>query len=864
MESEKIKNKSLITSEESKGSEHMQSLEAHIKRLEKKLDEMKKVEDDLQKSEKRLIRAELASKSGNWELHLDTGQMVGSAGAQKIYGLHSSSLEYSIVKDFPLPEYRQMMDDAINDLIRHNKPYNIEFKIRKADTGEVIDIHSISEFDRENRILFGIIQDITDRKKAEEAVKRNNRDLALLLDITLDLLETVERKEVFLKIVDGATKLISLDSGAIYFINGNDLYLEATVPPLPEEFPEEFRKAFLYNHPHINKAVSTNSSVVINDIKSEKLTGEEKAIVEARDLGSVLYVPISAHKQVTGTLILGTSGRQHSFSEREIDLARTFSNIASLALENSLLFEKLNAKVTELKEVIKEKNIASESLKKSEERYRNIFNNVQDVFYQTDINGTIREISPSVERFSGFRSDELINSPVVELYYDLKDREVLLKEIYEHGEVHDYELRLKTKNGDKRIVSVNARLVKDPNGMPDHIDGAIRDITERMELFEKLIVAKEKAEESDQLKTAFLHNISHEIRTPLNAIIGFSGFLDQPDLTPEARKEYIDIIFQSNNQLLSIINDILSVSHIETGQITVNKSATDLPRIMEELYRRYKPEAERKNLEFRMYSGLSGSDGVIVSDENKLIQIISNLLSNALKFTHKGFIEFGFRKKENNIEIYVEDTGIGISEEEHEKIFDRFYQVDKSIDRIYTGTGLGLTISNAYVKLLGGKFSTNSICGKGSVFSFTIPYSREEIKAEPEKESLLQKGPAIKNTKTLLVAEDEESNYALILAMLASFNYNIIWATDGQEAIDMCKSNPDISLILMDIKMPVKNGFEATSEILQIKPGIPIIAQTAYAHPYDRAKALECGCTDYIAKPFDKKQLLSVIEKYTR
>jgi len=1059
-------------------------------------------------SEARLSRAELASRSGNWELHLDTGMMIGSEGARKLYGLEVDSMEYAKVKQIPLPEYRPMMDKALNDLITNGIPYNIEFKIKQADTGKIIDIHSIAEFDHEKRILFGVIQDITDRKKAEEEIRKNSRDLGMLLDITIDLLETVEKKQVLRKIVEGATRLTGMDSGAIYMIDGHSLFLEATVPPLPDNFPDEFRKAGLANHPHVHEAVLTNRPVLLYDTGTAELTKEEKLIVDLRNLGSILYIPLIAQKKAAGVLIIGSMGRKYIFQEREIGLSRTLSNIASLTLENSMLFGKLNENVTELKAVIHEKNIASEALRKSEEKYRNLFENVQDVFYQTDIDGFIRDISPSVSVFTDFSPEELFNKSVKELYYDINDRAQLLREINEKGDIRDYELKLKTKGGKIKIVSINGRLVKDSSGNPNHIDGAMRDITERIKaeeklkeseerfrnlfennlsvmllidpvngrivdvnrsaeeyygwvkkeflklkiqdinllgknakakmdevvsekkksfefrhrradgtirdvqvfsskvfinkrvflhsiifditerklaekqikllnraieqspvsiiitdpegiieyvnpkfteltgysleetigktpgilksgkhspafykelwdtilsgknwfgefqnrkrnsdlywesavispllddqnriahfiavkeditdkknLLENLITAKKKAEDSDRLKTAFLHNISHEIRTPLNAIIGFTGFLNQPNLTAELRKNYINIIYQSNNQLLSIIDDILNISHIEAGQVMMRESVTDLSKVIKNLYVQFRSVADFKELVFRLKNSLADSEMLIRTDEGKLIQVLTNLLNNAFKFTHKGYVELGCLKKGDCIKFYVEDSGIGIPEEEHEKIFDRFYQVDRSLSRRYGGTGLGLSISNAYVGLLGGELNLQSSPGKGSVFSFTIPYKKAVREIEEAEIAIKVKKEERAQKKTILIAEDDESNYTLVVEMLKPYHFNFIRAKNGQEAIDLCKSHKGIDLILMDAKMPGKDGFTASSEILAFRPDMPIIAQTAYAHPADRAKAIKSGCCDYIAKPLDRKKLVSLVEKYIK
>ena len=681
--------------------------------------ESRKIQDELKIGETRLRRAEIASKSGNWELHLKTGKIIGSEGAVRLYGVKGSPMDLKDIQQISLPEYRPALNKALDDLIKLGKPYDVEFKIRKSENGEITDINSIAEYDRENQILFGSIQDITERKRSEKVIMRNNRDLAQLLQITMDLLETVERKEVLKRILEGAIRLIELDTGAIYLLNNDTLWLEVTVPPIPDNFPGEFRKANLNCHPHIKQAISSNTPVIVRNIYDEEITPEEKLIADNKDLHSMIYIPLTVNKQVIGVLILGTVSRAYEFSDREIRLSRTISNIASLTIENSLLFNNLT-------------------------------------------------------------------------------------------------------------------------------------------------VAKEKAEESDRLKTAFLHNISHEIRTPLNAIIGFSGFLDQPDISEAERKEYIDIIFQSNNQLLSIINDILNISHIETGQAKLKITPVDINKVLKNLHRQFLPEAERKKVSIRIGKHRQDCKAIVQTDESKLIQILSNLISNALKFTDEGYVEFGYECRSDHVEFYVEDTGIGIAASEQPRIFERFYQVDKKESRNYGGTGLGLPISKGYAELLGGKIWLKSELNSGSAFYFTIPcihLHHEVLAGEKEEKEIRSKSG---KNKSILVAEDEESNFALITTMLRHKDYEILRAKNGQEAVDIFKKRRDTSLVLMDIKMPLMDGFEAATEILRIKPNVPIIAQSAYVHQSDKALAMEIGFVDYLAKPFDKQQLISVVEKYIR
>lgn len=277
-------------------------------------------------------------------------------------------------------------------------------------------------------------------------------------------------------------------------------------------------------------------------------------------------------------------------------------------------------------------------------------------------------------------------------------------------------------------------------------------------------MAKEKAEESDQLKTAFLHNISHEIRTPMNSIVGFSEFINEPNLRSQKRKEFTKIIVKSSNQLLSIISDIVNIATIEAGQAKVSEKEVDLNTTLRLLQAQFIPQANEKNIDIKLTHLLPDNEVRILSDETKLIQILTNLIGNALKFTRKGVINFGYKKCGNELEFFVQDSGIGIPPEMHEEIFKRFRQVETNSTRQFGGSGLGLSISKAYAELLGGRMWMSSEVGKGSTFYFAIQY-----KPFPENESSTEQNTngiqATKTTtKTLLIAEDEDSNFMLLEA----------------------------------------------------------------------------------------------------
>jgi PAS domain S-box-containing protein len=390
------------------------------------------------------------------------------------------------------------------------------------------------------------------------------------------------------------------------------------------------------------------------------------------------------------------------------------------------------------------------------------------------------------------------------------------------------------------------------------------DITKQIKTQEQLILAKLKAEESDRLKTAFLHNISHEIRTPLNAIIGFSSILTKPSLAPNKRLYYSDIITKSSNQLLSIISNIISISSIEAGQEKLNLKNVNVNTICKLIYEQFSLIANKKNITLKYNTPLPDSEAFILLDETKFFQILSNLLDNAFKFIKQGHVHFGYKLKNGSLEFFVEDTGIGIDLDMQEIIFLRFRQVETSDSRNYGGSGLGLSISKGYVELHGGKIWLTSKLGKGTVFYFIVPYKTEQqtIKSSSKITTDIE----VVNNKpiTILIAEDEDFNFMLIEELLSNSNYKLIRAITGLETVEICKANLNIDLILMDIKMPVMNGYEATKLIKEFRPDLPIIAQTAYSIEKSIDKALSIGCCDYISKPFKKEELISKIMEQTQ
>jgi CheY-like chemotaxis protein len=347
----------------------------------------------------------------------------------------------------------------------------------------------------------------------------------------------------------------------------------------------------------------------------------------------------------------------------------------------------------------------------------------------------------------------------------------------------------------------------------------------------------------------------------MNAIVGFTALLDDPELHPDNRKQFIDIIYQSSNQLLSIITDIVDISNIETGQTKVNISRINVNSTIQSLFDQYNLRAKQAGLLLKTNISLKDEEAFIETDSTKLIQILTNLINNSLKFTKSGSIEFGYSTRDGVIEFIVRDTGIGISRDKQAKIFERFYQVENSSSRQYGGTGLGLSICMAYAEILGGSMKVESEIGKGSVFYLSLPFISSVKEAKPTETPKIKPDGSFEG-KTILVAEDDDINYLVIKKSLDPHNLKLIRAVNGEIAVEICRTNNSIDLVLLDLKMPVLGGLEAMKIIREFRPALQFVALTAYAFEADKKNALESGCCDYISKPFSKKELLEVLGKY--
>lgn len=476
----------------------------------------------------------------------------------------------------------------------------------------------------------------------------------------------------------------------------------------------------------------------------------------------------------------------------------------------------------------------------------------------TDLNNNIIYINESFLQTYQYAKKEIIGEHI-SLIRIPEEKHVLARNILPQtleggwrGEITNVR-----KDGTLFPILLSTSVIKDETENPIALIGVAIDITELSRNREELVTAKENAEEINRLKSAFLGNMSHEIRTPMNAIIGFSDLMG--DATEEEKNSYAEIIRKSSIQLLNLIDDVILVSRLQSERIPLQVNEFYPAELIKDIYRMFNHPDMNNGLKITMNIREELMGLIIRGDASKVKQILTNLTSNAVKYTFVGGVELGYDRKNGQIEFYVKDSGIGISEKEQAQIFETFYRGEQALSAAIRGTGLGLNIAKELVNIIGGTIGVESVVNKGSRFYFNFPVTEGSYR-NPENHSPEQIRKRL-NDLTILIVEDEPFNYLYLEAILKEIVHRIDLANNGQEAVELISQNK-YNLILMDLKMPVMNGIEATKIIKERSPGIPIIAQTAYSLPEEKQAALMAGCDDFISKPIKKDALLKVISKY--
>ena len=762
----------------------------------------KEAENKLIENANFLIQTQINAKIGSYSLDFNTQKWLSTPALDIVFGI-DTTFDKSIQgwQSLIHPDWKIYLDNYLkNEVLVNKNNFNVEYKAIKADTKEDIWVHGLGKiiYDENKEVsqLIGTIQDITDKKNAEEKMR--------------------ESEDKYRGLVEGSP-------------DGIVLYSEEKI-------------------------------VYIND--------EGLHMMGAKNRSDLIGKPISQFIHPDS---------QNSIIQRMKDL--NVNEFASKTVEEKFIDLKGNTIDVEIKAIptIFEKKAAIQVIvhniterKNNQEKIRQLSQAVEQspvTILITNKKGEIEYVNPKFTETSGYRFDEIVgqNNRFLKSGYTSKEEYKQLWQTLADGKEWHGEFHNKKKNGELYWESASISPIVNAQGKITHFIAIKEDITNRKIAEQELVKAKNKAEESDRLKLAFLANMSHEIRTPMNGILGFTELLKEPKLTGEEQQEYIKIIEKSGKRMLNIINDIINISKVESGQIDVSLSETNVNEQLEYLNTFFKPETKLKGIELIVPKKLSPKECMVSTDKEKIYAILTNLIKNAIKFTVAGSIEFGCERKGENIEFFVKDTGSGIPKSQQKMIFERFRQANETITRTHEGSGLGLAISKAYVEMLEGKIWVESEEGKGSTFFFTIPFKDG---FELEKETKINKKTPkenevniIKDLKVLIV-EDDAISKLLITIGVKPYSKEIIKVSTGIEAIEACHNNPDIDLVMMDINMPEMGGYEATKQIRKFNKDLVIIAQTANGMQSDREDAIAAGCTDYISKPVNIKSLGSLIQKY--
>ncbi|MFN8671710.1 MAG: PAS domain S-box protein [Candidatus Sericytochromatia bacterium] len=605
----------------------------------------------------------------------------------------------------------------------------------------------------------------------------------------------------------------------------------------------------------------TNGAILYVNPTFEKITGYSKKEVlggNPRILKSG-YQDMKTYKELWDTLLAGKEWRGELLNKKKNgDLYWEDAIIAPIIDENKKIVN-----FVAIKNDISTMKSQEEKLLKSENFYKAIFENTGNATCIIEENGLLSLVNSSFEELSGFSKEELEEKKKIYDFIPSSKIEKTIQFYYQKKEELDlnnkYEINFINKNNERK----NIILIVDKIESTNKLVASLIDITERKNAEIELKKAKEKAEESVKLKSTFISSMSHELRTPLNIILGFSSLIEE-ETSLEEIYSMAKAIKDSGNDLLSIIEAVFDISMLQARASKINKEHITISDIFSKFNYYLSTEQTKKNKEnINIYfkPEINSENLVISTDRTLVTQVITNLLNNALKFTNQGNIEYGYTINNNDITFFVKDSGIGIPNDKIDIIFDKFRQVDDSHSRKYGGVGLGLAICKEIALLLDGKIWVESEEGKGSVFYFYLPNVLQLDYLDEKKQNEGIVIPNLEN-KLILIVEDIELNYFLLLKMLLKTKAKIIWAKNGEEAVRIVKEKPEIDIILMDIRMPKMNGYDATVEIRKFDSNVYIIAQTAYALDDEKENIFHSGCNDYISKPINKKLLYNKLTNF--
>jgi PAS domain S-box-containing protein len=890
----------------------------HIISITRDITDYFNINKELARNQFLLEKSQEIGNIGTWEIDVKTNAVSWTDQVYHIYGIDKrQDISFDKIISFVHPDDRAYVINAWEEALK-GKIFDVEHRILVNDQIKwVKQKANINLKDNlvEGRVI-GTIQDMTSRKNIEEALLQSENKYRLIVENANDGIEITQDDHIIYSNTRFA-QMLGYEQQEMENITFSEIFTDdAKVDllkrqqernkgkSLPQQYQTTFEKKdgtiidVEVNYQIIQYEDKPATFAIIRDIThSKELVNELRKLSTAVEQSPSMIVitdpdgifeylntkftevtgftiddvkgktprilksgglPDNIYKELWDTILSGKTWKGE-FQNIKKNGESYWENASISPIVNEegkiIHFVKLAEDITEWKKI-------EEALKYREEQYRLIVENANDGILISQNDEFIYKNSQFVKML-GYSNEEFEKITFKDIY-----TEQGLKDLFERhqkrlaGETlpNKYETTFRKRDGSIIYVEVTYQLINYHDS--DATFAIIHDITDNKNNEKALKRALDQAKESDHLKSAFLANMSHEIRTPMNGIIGFTNLLKGKKLSEEKREQYLDIIEKSGERLMNIINDLIDISKIEAKQIETTKTNFNLNEIIDFLYEFFLPECISKNL--KLEKEMEDQAVYLYTDKDKLEAILINLLKNAIKFTNEGHISFGYVIRDKNITFYVKDTGIGIPDEKQKFIFDRFAQVDNSISKPYEGAGLGLSISSAFVEMIGGELLLDSTLYKGSKFHFTIPY-RQKHAAVLGSEAPL--APAVspkqesRGKLKILIAEDDEFSYQFISILLQEYSDNILYARNGKEAIDICKNNPDLDLILMDVKMPVLDGYQATRHIRKFNQDVIIVAQTAYAFTDDKEKVIEAGCNDYLSKPIHEEDLKALINK---
>jgi PAS domain S-box-containing protein len=753
------------------------------------------------------FQADLINNVGQAVIATDLmGQVIyWNNAAKKIYGWSSSeAMGQNIINLTPAQQSNEQAIEIMKNL-SEGKSWTGEFQVKRKDGSSFPALVTDTPILDSNSKLTGIIgisSDITERKHIQQKINDSEKRFRAIFDQAPFAIALIDKQGKILISNLVLSKMIGYSTDELSGMKFTDF-----------TYPED-----------VDKDMKSFTDLTTGKIYSYTL---EKRYVHKN--GAIVWVNISISllSDVSGNLI----------------------------------------EILGIAEDITERKNSENKLKESEEKFKIITENSADAIFITDKAGKYIYVNKQAVDLLGYSKEEFLKFTIADISprNRMEEYSQVFQRLFNTGSSYS-EIELVKKDGS--LVDTDLNTVLLPNGW---VYGSCRDISSRKELEKELVKSKDKAEESDRLKSAFLANMSHEIRTPMNGILGFTSLLKEPHLTGDEQQEYIKIIEKSGDRMLNIINDIISISRVDSGQIEILLSETNVNEQIREIFNFFKLEAELKGIRLYISNLPHERTANVITDKEKLYAVLTNLVKNALKFTQKGTIEIGYIKKEDFLEFFVRDTGQGVTTEQKELIFDRFRQGSESLSRNYEGAGLGLSISKAYVELLGGKIWVESVSkqqinmelneASGSTFYFTIPWNPlKEDKIEKLTEAASTYAEKQSCNLKILIVEDDPTSEMYISTIITNIAREILYARTGREAVEVCRDHPDIELVLMDMKMPEMDGYEATRLIRGFNKEVVIIAQTAHGLLNDKEKTIEAGCNDYISKPIIRGKLLKIID----